>query len=108
LSCYLQSLGLKETGWLLAVAPHVSVNYNYDFFLEELDRLVDINPAEVSSVIKAFLDSYVPDYDFEDRLKSIIGKLARHGKREDAIQYAEKLRHLTGMLQLYTNLCEGR
>lgn len=107
LSCYLQSLGEKETEWLLAVAPHVSVNYNYDFFLEELDRLVDISPAEVNSVMKAFLDSYVPDYDFEDRLKSIVGKLARHGKREDAMQFAEKLRHLTGMLQLYTNLCEG-
>lgn len=108
LSCYLQNLGPKETELLLAVAPYTSVNYNYDFFLEELDRLVDTNPNEVSPVMKTFLDSYVPDYDFEDRLKSIIAKLAHHGKRKDAIQYAEKLRHLTGMLQLYTNLCERR
>ncbi|MEC4890744.1 MAG: hypothetical protein RI101_11860 [Nitrospira sp.] len=106
LSCYLQGLGSRETEWLLAVAPHVKVNYNYDFFLEELDRLVDTNPTEVSTVMKAFLDSYLPDYDFEDRLKSIIRKLAQLGKRQDAINYAEKLRHLSGMLELYTNLGE--
>lgn len=90
--------------WLLAVAPYVKVNYNYDFFLEELDRLVDGNPAEVSSVMQVFLDSYVPDYDFEDRLKSILTKLAQRGKRDDAITYTEKLRHLPVVVQLYTRL----
>jgi hypothetical protein len=107
LSCYLQALTTRETNWLLAVAPFVKINYNYDFFLEELERLVDVSTAEVSVVMKAFLDSCVPDYDFEDRLKSILVKLAQRGKRDDAIAFAEKLRHLPGMVQLYTNLCEG-
>ena len=102
LSFYLQSLTNRETGWLLAVAPYVRVSYNDDFFLEELERLVDISTAEVSVVMKAFLNSCVPDYDFEDRLKSILTKLAQHGKREDAIAFAEKLRHLPGMIPLYT------
>lgn len=90
--------------WLLAVAPYVKVNYNYDFFLEELDRLADAYAAEVSVVMNAFLDSYVPDYDFEDRLKSILTKLAQRGKRDEAIAFAEKLRHLPGMIQFYTGL----
>jgi hypothetical protein len=55
----------------------------------------------------AFLDSYVPGYDFEDRLKSILNKLAQRGKRDDAIAFAEKLRHLPGMTQFYSNLCEN-
>ena len=93
--------------WLLAVAPYVNVDYNYDFFLEELDRLVDVSPTEVSLVVKAFLESYVPDYDYEDKLKSILTKLAQHGKRNDAIAFAEKLRHLPGMIQFYSTLCES-
>lgn len=104
LSYYLQTLTNKETDWLLAVAPYVKVNYNYDFFLEELDRLADAYPAEVSFVLKAFLNSYVPDYDFEDRLKSILTQLALRGKRDDAIAFAEKLRHLPGMIQFYARL----
>jgi hypothetical protein len=107
LTCYLQALTKKEMGWLLAVAPYVNVDYNYDFFLEELERLVDVSPAEVSLVVKAFLDSYVPDYDYEDKLKSILTKLAQHGKRNDAIAFAEKLRHLPGMIQFYSTLCES-
>jgi hypothetical protein len=93
--------------WLLAVAPYVNADYNYDFFLEELERLVDGSPAEVSLVMKAFLESYVPDYDYEDKLKSILTKLAQHGKRNDAIAFAEKLRHLPGMIQFYSTLCES-
>ena len=104
LTCYLHTLTNREMNWLLAVAPYVKVNYNYDFFLEELDRLVDGNPVEVSSVMQVFLDSYVPDYDFEDRLKSILTKLAQRGKRDDAITYTEKLRHLPVVVQLYTRL----
>jgi len=104
LSCYLTSLTNREMNWLLTVAPHVKVDYNSDFFLEELERLVDISPAEVGLVMKVFLDSYVPDYDFEDRLKSILTKLAQHGNRNDAIEFAERLRHLPGMIQFYTRL----
>lgn len=107
LTCYLQALTKKEMDWLLAVAPYVNVDYNYDFFLEELERLVDVSPAEVSLVVKAFLESYVPDYDYEDKLKSILTKLAKHGKRNDAIAFTEKLRHLPGMIQFYSTLCES-
>jgi hypothetical protein len=89
------------------VAPYENVDYNYDFFLEELERLVDVSPAEVSFVVKTFLESYVPDYDYEDKLKSILTKLAQHGKRNDAIAFAEKLRHLPGMIQFYSTLCES-
>lgn len=104
LSCYLHSVTDREQNMLLSVAPYVKVGYNDDFFLEELDRLVDANAAEVSIVMKAFLDSHVPDNDFEDKLKSLLTKLAEHGKRDEAIAFADRLRNLPGMIQLYTNL----
>lgn len=104
LSCYLTSITEKERCWLVAVAPYVKVGYNEDFFLEELDRLADVSTAEVSIVLKVFLDSYEPYIDFEDRLKSILIKLAQHGKRSEAITFAEKLRRIPGMIQLYEML----
>jgi len=104
LTCYLQSLTDKEKDWLLAVAPYVRVDYNSDFFLEELERLVDVSPTEVSSIIHAFLNSYVPDYDFENRIESILTKLVQHGMRKDVIGFTEKLRHIPGMIQLYERL----
>lgn len=104
LSCYLQFLTSREKDLLLAVAPYVKDGYNDAFLLEELERLVDSNVAEVSLVMKAYLDSNVPDYDFEDRLKSILTKLAQHGRYEDVVVFAERLRHLPGMIELSTRL----
>ena len=86
------------------MAPYVKVNHNYNFFLEELDRLADVYPAAVSLVLKAYLNSYVPDYDFEDRLKKILTKLAQHDRRDDAIALADQLSRLPGMIQLYSEL----
>ncbi len=104
LACYLKSLTNKERDWLLAVAPYVRVDYKSDFFLEELERLAELSPAEVSKVMYAFFDSYIPDYDFENRIQSILTKLAQHGMRKDAIAFTEKLRHLPNMIQLYERL----
>ena len=101
LSCYIKSVEDREQEWLLAVAPYVHVGYNADDFIEELDRLADISPAKISAVLEKVLETFVPTFDFQDKLKSLLTKLARHGKLEDAILYADRLRHLPGMAQLY-------
>lgn len=106
LTSYISSITERERIWLVAVAPYVNVSYNDDFFLEELDRLADVSTVEVSIVLKAFLDSHVPHDDFGDKLKSILTKIAQHGNRADAIAFAEKLRRIPGMIQLYETLTE--
>jgi hypothetical protein len=72
LTCYLKSVGPRELTWLLAVAPHVSVDYNADFFVEELGRLVDISPSQVGEVLDTLLLIYKPSFDFEDRFKNLV------------------------------------
>lgn len=104
LSCYIKSVEDREQEWLLAVAPYVHVGYNADDFIEELDRLADISPAKISAVLGKVLETFVPTFDFQDRLKSLLTKLAGHGRREDAIAYADRLRHLRGMEQLFAQL----
>ncbi len=107
LSCYIKSVEDREQEWLLAVAPYVHVGYNADDFIQELDRLADISPAKISAVLGKVLETFVPTFDFQDRLKSLLTKLSRLGKLQEAILYADQLRHLQGMAQLYAKLTAG-
>lgn len=105
LSCYLKKIEKQEKGLLLAVAPHVNFNYNTDRFIEELYRLVDDNPGEVSDILGKLLESYVPHYDYEDKLKNLMKKLALKGHMKEAREYANKLQDsVPGMLELYKEL----
>ncbi|HEY3489800.1 MAG TPA: hypothetical protein VGK27_06740 [Candidatus Deferrimicrobiaceae bacterium] len=104
LVCYLESIGDKEMEWLLAVAPYVYVAHNADEFIEKLDLLADKNVAEVSAVFGRVIETYRPSWDYQDRIKSLLAKLADRGRKADAITYAERLRDLPGMRQLYDQL----
>jgi hypothetical protein len=106
LSVYLTSIAENDEALLLAVAPHVGVEYNADDFIKELDRFVDNNPAAVCRVLDAVLKAYKPDYDFEDRLKKLLRKLAlRQETRNDALRLANRLvGQLSGMVEFYQEI----
>lgn len=104
---YVTALGDREIRLLMAVAPHVKVGYNADNFIEELDRLIEQDSAKVSSVLGKVFEAYVPDYDYEDRLQKLLIKLAKSGRREDALFYANLARKLPGFDQLFKQLVEG-
>jgi hypothetical protein len=107
LTCYLNSVQPRELAWLLAVAPHVSVDYNADFFVEELERLVGASPSQVGEVLDALLTTYQPSFDFEDRLKNLVTKLAAQPEtRPNALRAAERLRYVPGMVQLYAQIAD--
>ncbi|MDF0665803.1 MAG: hypothetical protein P0119_06970 [Nitrospira sp.] len=107
LACYIRSISDRELDLLLAVAPHVHVAHHDDFFYEELDRLADTNAEAVAVILKASLDTHVPSIDFEDRLESILGKLAASGKRDEALVLADRLKQIPGMAQIFRDL-QGR
>jgi hypothetical protein len=107
LSRYLKKVEDRERDWLLAVAPYVHVGYNADDFIEELDRLVEVSPANICVVLGKLLETFVPTFDFQDQLKSLLVKLSKLGQAKEAISYANHLRHLPGMAQLFSQLTEG-
>lgn len=104
---YVTTFGDREIRLLMAVAPHVKVGYNADNFIEELDRLIEQDPAKVSSVLGKVLEAYVPDYDYEDRLQKLLIKLAESGRREDVLLYADRIRQLPGIDKLFKQLANG-
>jgi hypothetical protein len=92
LSVYVTTADGKERELLEAVAPYVHDGYNSHSFFEELGRLVESSPEGVSNALGKTIDAHVPPFDFEDRLKLLLLKLADHGMREDVIRYAERVR----------------
>ena len=66
--------------------------------------MVEQDPAIVSSVFGKVLDTYKPDYDYEDRLKKLLIKLAENGRQEDALQYTDRVGELPGMDHLFLQL----
>ena len=104
LSCYLATADGKERELLEAVAPYVQVDRNVYGFVEELVRLVDVSPDGVSSVLARVIKSRVPDFDYKDQLMELLRALAAKGKKQDVISYAERLRNLPGMQELFDGL----
>ena len=94
----------KERELLEAVAPYVHIGHNAHEFVEDLSRLVDVSPDGVSAVLEKGISARVPDYDYQDRFKSLLERLVEKGKREDVIQYAERLQNLSGIQELYERL----
>ena len=104
LTPFLRSADGKERELLEAVAPHVHIGYNAHEFVEDQSQFVDVSPDGVNIVIDTVIAARVPDYDHQDRLQWLLGRLAEHGKREDVIRYADRLRHLPGVQELYHRL----
>ena len=104
LSCYLKSAEGSDGDLLLAVAPYVQIGYNADQFIEELTRLVEGSPAKVSEVLGRMLETFTSSFDFEGKLKLLVQKLAKLGRRKEALSYAERLHNLPGMNELFAHL----
>lgn len=107
LSCYISKVTDREKNLLLAVAPYVHSNHNTMKFIEDLDRLADGYPAEISEVLHAVLDSHKPVYDYQDRLQSLLIKFNANGLHGKALGFAERLRYLPGIQELFDQLRAG-
>jgi len=106
LSCFLDEIDEKAKGLLLEVAPFVSIDHNANNIVEELDRLVSKSAGAVCEILGVVLEGYKPSYDYQDRLKGLLEKLANAGFRGGAIEYMNKVRHLKGIEDLYRKVVQ--
>ncbi|MBP8830027.1 MAG: hypothetical protein KBG98_10285, partial [Desulfobacter sp.] len=103
---FIDNIDQKSLWLLLAVAPFVGINHNAYDFVEELDRLATTYPKQVCQILSVVLKNYQPSYDYQDRLRDLLGKLVKAGFRVEAIEYLNKNRHLKGMEQFYKELTQ--
>ena len=104
LAPFLESAAAENRDLLLEVAPYVDVHGNAYAFLSELNRLVEVSPAQVCEVLKIFVDTHELLYDYEDRMQTLVRCLATLGSRQDAIELCNKLRSLPGVVDLFNEL----
>ncbi len=70
--------------WMKLSARYVEVNYNSSFLIENLERLVKVNPEEVGAVYIEMLKANVYPTFEEDNIKNIVIALYDEGQKEDA------------------------
>jgi len=106
LAAHITTIGARERHLLEAVAPHVHVGHESYEFIAELLRLAPQDPAAVTEVFQSMLAAHRPEYDYQDRLRSLLEYLAAHGQREAAILISDRLRHLEGVQALFKSLTQ--
>ena len=104
LTAFLKTAAMENLDLLLAVAPYVDVHHGAYEFLDELNRLVEVSPAEVRTVLATFIDTHEPFYDYKNRMQILVRHLADLEFRSDAIDFCNKLRSMPSMADLYYEL----
>jgi len=103
LAAYVTLIRERERRLLLAVAPHVGVDYRVYEFLSELLRLAEQNEAVVVEVLEAMTRAHAPEYDYEDRLQKLLRTLAKKGRKNDVLRILDRL---PAMHHLYNELTQ--
>jgi hypothetical protein len=104
LATHITTIEQRERNLLKAVAPHVHVGHETYEFVAELLRLAQQEPTTIAEVLQLMVDAHPPDYDYQDRLASLLKFLAEHGQKDRVILISNKLRHLEGAQALYKSL----
>ena len=104
LTAFLATAAKENLDLLLAVAPYVDVHHSAYEFLDELNRLVEVSPAEVRTVLATFIDTHEPFYDYKNKMQILVRHLADLEFRSDAIDFCNKLRSMPSMADLYYEL----
>lgn len=104
LATHILTVGDRERRLLHSVAPHVHVGHETYEFVAELLRLAPQDPAAITRLLQSMVAAHPPEYDYQDRLRSLLQFLAEHGQREAVIPISDRLRHLEGVQALFKSL----
>jgi hypothetical protein len=106
LATYVTTVGPDEQRMLEAVAPYVHVGHEAYEFIAELHRLAPQDPEAITKILQTMIAAHAPEYDYQDRLRSLLEFLATHGQREAIILISDRLRHLQGIETLFKSLTQ--
>jgi len=104
LASFLPDASGDKHGLLLNTAPYVHEHHGAYDFLKELGRLVEGSPKQVCTVLRRFIEAHEPMYDYEDRMRKLVSRLAELGHRAEAIEFCDRLRSLPGLYELFLEL----
>ncbi|SFL90277.1 hypothetical protein SAMN03159423_4300 [Bradyrhizobium sp. NFR13] len=105
LAPYLATLDERGASLLRTVMPYVHSDYSTDQMIEELARLAESNPATAVELLELMFQSHTPNFDLDNKLKTLLETLHTAGYRQEVLRIVEKLRKtLPDMLSFYIKL----
>lgn len=106
---FLPRITETDMDWLVPAAEFAAHNHGAYEFTEALDDLAIDSPGSVAKLLEAFLISYRPSYDYEDRLQSLVRKLHASGERVVALRVVNFLirEGMRSFLDVYEELAHG-
>lgn len=104
LAAYITAIDDRGRRLLLAVAPHVGIDYRAYEFLDELSRLAEQNEAVITDVVDAMTKAHAPEYDYEDRLQKLLRTLAAKGRKNEVLRILDRL---PAMHHVYNELTQS-
>jgi hypothetical protein len=104
LATHITTIGLRERRLLREVAPYVHVGHGTYEFVAELLRLAPQDPTTISETFHLMVAAHPPEYDYKDRIRSLLELLSQHGEKEKVILLTDRLRHLDSVQALFKSL----
>lgn len=105
LASYLSALDERGASLLRRVMPYVHSDYSTDQMIEELARLAESNSAVAVVLLELMFQSHTPNFDLDDKLKTLLEMLHAAGHRQEVLRIVERLRKtLPDMLSFYVKL----
>jgi hypothetical protein len=106
LASHITTLEVREQNLLRSVAPYTHEGHEAYEFVAELLRLAPQGPKVISEILQSMVEAHAPDYDYQDRLLSLLELLAKQGQKERVIIISDRLRHLPGVESLFKKLTQ--
>jgi hypothetical protein len=104
LATHVTTIGPREQTLLRTVAPHVHKGHGTYEFVAELLRLAPQDPPTVTETFRSMIEAHPPEYDFQDRIRSLLQILSERGQKDKVILMADRLRQLDGIHALFREL----
>ena len=104
LAGYITAVDDRGRRLLLAVAPHVGIDYRVYEFLDDLLRLAEQNAEVITDVVDAMTKAHAPEYDYEDRLQKLLRTLAAKGRKNEVLRILDRL---PAMHHMYNELTQS-
>jgi hypothetical protein len=108
LATYMTELGAREERLLQAVSPYVHTDHGTYEFVSDLLRLAPKNPRVVAQIFESMLGAHIPDYDYQDKLVSLLELLAKLGQRERVLVVSKRLTHLPGIEPMFKRITRDK
>ncbi|MFM1911968.1 MAG: hypothetical protein RJB18_1359 [Pseudomonadota bacterium] len=104
LTCYINELDSQSKAFIKSTSIALTRDNLHYLFIEDISRLVELDPNFTYEIIDQLFDLHPPIYDIQGNWLEIMKKLSSKIPHHKLIQSLEKIRNLNGISELMTEI----